>query len=176
MRAGPAAGSIILVWGLVSPTMRIGQGYDAHRFAENRRLVLGGVEISHSHGLAAHSDGDVAVHALCDALLGAAGLGDIGRHFPDSSGEYAGVDSRVLLRRVVELIGAQGLRVHNADVTIVAQAPKLALHIEAMRERLATDLQVEVGFVNVKATTTEGMGFAGRGEGIAAYAVALLDE
>jgi len=156
--------------------MRIGQGYDAHRFDENRRLVLGGVEIEHSHGLVAHSDGDVAIHALCDALLGAAGLGDIGRHFPDSSAEYAGVDSRVLLRRVVELLGVQRLGVRNVDLTIVAQAPKLAPHIETMRERLAADLQVGVGFVNVKATTTEGMGFAGRGEGMAAYAVALLAE
>jgi len=156
--------------------MRIGHGYDAHRFAENRQLVLGGVEIEHSHGLAAHSDGDVAIHALCDALLGAAGLGDIGKHFPDSSAEYAGVDSRVLLRRVVALLGVQGLAVHNVDLTIVAQAPKLAPHIETMRKRLAADLLVGAGFVNVKATTTEGMGFAGRGEGIAAYAVALLAE
>ncbi len=155
--------------------MRIGHGYDAHRFAEGRPLVLGGVTVPHTHGLAAHSDGDVLVHALCDALLGAAGLGDIGRHFPDSSPEYAGVDSRVLLRRVIELLREQRLRVENVDLTVVAQAPRLSPHIESMRSKLALDLNVEIGHVNVKATTTEGMGFAGRGEGIAAYAVALLE-
>ncbi len=153
----------------------LGHGYDAHRFAEGRSLVLGGVTVPHTHGLAAHSDGDVLVHALCAALLGAAGLGDIGRHFPDSSAEYAGVDSRVLLRRVIELVRERGLCVGNVDVTVVAQAPRLSPHIETMRSYLALDLNVEVGHVNVKATTTEGMGFAGRGEGIAAYAVALIE-
>jgi len=156
--------------------MRIGQGYDAHRFAADRRLVLGGVEIEHAWGMAAHSDGDVLVHALCDALLGAAGQGDIGRHFPDNSADFKDIDSRILLRRVVELLHGMGLRVHNVDTTIVAQAPKLAPHIPTMRERLATDLQVGESHVNIKATTTEKMGFAGRGEGIASYAVVLLEE
>ena len=156
--------------------MRIGQGYDAHRFAPGRRLVLGGVEIPHGQGLLAHSDGDVLIHALCDALLGAAGLGDIGRHFPDSDPAYRGIDSRVLLRRVVAALEAEGLRVGNVDGTVVAQQPRLAPHIPVMRALLAQDLGVAEGRVNVKATTTEGMGFAGRGEGIAAYAVALLEE
>jgi len=155
--------------------MRIGQGYDAHRFTEGRPLVLGGVTIPHPQGLAAHSDGDVLIHACCDALLGAAALGDIGRHFPDSSADYAGVDSRILLRRVVDLIRGRGMRVGNLDATVVAQAPRMAPHIEAMRANLATDLGVAVDRVNIKATTTEGMGFAGRGEGIAAYAVTLLE-
>ncbi|MDJ0861318.1 MAG: 2-C-methyl-D-erythritol 2,4-cyclodiphosphate synthase [Gammaproteobacteria bacterium] len=156
--------------------MRIGQGYDAHRFAEGRPLVLGGVRIPHDMGLAAHSDGDVLIHALCDALLGAAGLGDIGRHFPDSSAEFAGIDSRILLRRVVARLQRDGMWVVNADMTVVAQSPKLAPHIAGMREALASDLQLEPSRVNIKATTTEGMGFAGRGEGIAAYAVALVED
>ncbi|RDH87515.1 MAG: 2-C-methyl-D-erythritol 2,4-cyclodiphosphate synthase [endosymbiont of Escarpia spicata] len=156
--------------------MRIGQGYDAHRFESGKRLLLGGVEIKHDQGLKAHSDGDVLIHALCDALLGAAGMGDIGRHFPDSASEYAGIDSRRLLQRVVELIQDAGLRVGNVDLTAVAQRPKLAPYIDTMQTRLASDLQVEPARVNVKATTTEGMGFTGRGEGIAAYAVALLEE
>jgi len=156
--------------------MRIGQGYDAHRFAADRWLVLGGVEIEHDLGLAAHSDGDVLIHALCDALLGAAGQGDIGRHFPDNSADFKDIDSRILLRRVVELLHGMGLRVHNVDTTIVAQAPKLAPHIPTMRERLAADLQIGESHVNIKATTTEKMGFAGRGEGIASYAVVLLEE
>jgi 2-C-methyl-D-erythritol 2,4-cyclodiphosphate synthase len=155
--------------------MRIGQGYDAHRFTEGRPLVLGGVTIPHPQGLAAHSDGDVLIHACCDALLGAAALGDIGRHFPDSSADYAGVDSRILLRRVIDLIHGRGLRVGNLDATVVAQAPRMAPHIDDMRANLASDLGVAVDRVNIKATTTEGMGFAGRGEGIAAYAVALLE-
>jgi 2-C-methyl-D-erythritol 2,4-cyclodiphosphate synthase len=156
--------------------MRIGQGYDAHRFAEGRPLVLGGVSVPHPQGLAAHSDGDVLVHSLCDALLGAAGLGDIGRHFPDSSAEFAGIDSRILLRRVLTGLHREGLRVHNADLTLVAQRPKLAPYIPGMRTLLASDLEVEPARVNVKATTTEGMGFTGRGEGIAAFAVVLLEE
>ncbi len=155
--------------------MRIGQGYDAHRFAPGRPLVLGGVTIPHSHGLAAHSDGDVLVHALCDAILGAAGLGDIGRHFPDTSEHYAGIDSRLLLRRVMGLIQDGGMAIGNADITVVAQAPKLAPHIEVMRDNLAADMQIGQAEVNIKATTTEGMGFTGRGEGIAAYAVVLLE-
>ena len=156
--------------------MRIGQGYDAHRFGEGRPLVLGGVTIPHPQGLAAHSDGDVLIHALCDALLGAAGLGDIGHHFPDNNAEFAGIDSRVLLRRVLASLRRNGLYVHNADLTLVAQRPKLAPHIPAMRALLASDLEVQPSRVNVKATTTEGMGFTGRGEGIAAYAVVLLEE
>ena len=154
--------------------MRIGFGYDAHRFEAGRPLVLGGVEVAHDQGLAAHSDGDVAIHALCDALLGAAALGDIGRHFPDSSEDYAGIDSRILLRHVVALLHGKGWRVGNVDITLVAQAPRLAACIEAMCETLAGDLEVGRGQVNVKATTTEGMGFTGRAEGIACHAVALL--
>jgi len=156
--------------------MLIGQGYDAHRFASGRRLVLGGVEIEHDQGLVAHSDGDVLIHALCDALLGAAGLGDIGRHFPDSSDEFKDIDSRILLRRVVKRLHSAEMRVHNVDCTIVAQAPKLSPHIPLMCDRLADDLHIGEARINIKATTTEGMGFAGRGEGIAAYAVVLLEE
>jgi 2-C-methyl-D-erythritol 2,4-cyclodiphosphate synthase len=154
----------------------IGHGYDAHRFGDQRPLVLGGVTIPHDRGLVAHSDGDVAIHALCDALLGAAGLGDIGRHFPDSSKDYENIDSRILLRKVTALVRERALYLGNADLTIIAQRPKLAPHIEAMRAHLAADLVVNVGQVNVKATTTEGMGFTGRGEGIAAHAVVLLQK
>jgi 2-C-methyl-D-erythritol 2,4-cyclodiphosphate synthase len=156
--------------------VRIGQGFDVHAFREGGRLILGGVEIAHSHGLAAHSDGDVLLHALCDALLGAAGLGDIGRHFPDTDAAYQGIDSRKLLRAVMDKIGQQGLAVGNADLTIVAEAPKLAPHVELMCGNIAADLAVERGRVNVKATTTEQLGFTGRGEGIAAFAVVLLEE
>ncbi|MBU0501576.1 MAG: 2-C-methyl-D-erythritol 2,4-cyclodiphosphate synthase [Gammaproteobacteria bacterium] len=156
--------------------MRIGQGIDAHRFAEGRRLILGGVEIEHPQGMAAHSDGDVVLHALCDALLGAAGMGDIGRHFPDSDMTYAGIDSRILLRDVVNRLHRSNLSVHNADITIVAQRPRMAPHIEAMRANIADDLQLTADRVNVKATTTEQMGFTGRGEGIAAFALVLLNE
>jgi 2-C-methyl-D-erythritol 2,4-cyclodiphosphate synthase len=154
----------------------IGQGIDAHRFVPSRPLILGGVRIAHDQGLAAHSDGDVVIHALCDALLGAAALGDIGRHFPDSDARYAGIDSRILLGRVVETLQAQGLRVHNVDMTVVAQRPRLAPHIDTMTKVLAEDLRCPPERVNVKATTTERMGFTGRGEGIAAFAVALLSE
>ena len=155
--------------------IRIGHGYDAHRFAPGVKLVLGGTAIEHEHGLAAHSDGDVLVHALCDALLGAAGLGDIGRHFPDTSPEFAGVDSRILLQHVVALLDDRGFGAVNADVTVVAQVPRLAPHLGTMRANLASDLGVAVDRVNVKATTTEGMGFAGREEGIAAHAVVLIE-
>jgi 2-C-methyl-D-erythritol 2,4-cyclodiphosphate synthase len=154
--------------------MRIGHGYDVHAFTTGDQLVLGGVTIPHSHAFAAHSDGDVLIHALCDALLGAAALGDIGRHFPDTSAEYKGIDSRILLRHVVALLREQGYRLGNADMTIIAQAPKMAPHIEAMRANLAADLQVVIAQVNVKATTTEKLGFTGRKEGIAAHAVVLL--
>ncbi|ADC61353.1 2-C-methyl-D-erythritol 2,4-cyclodiphosphate synthase [Allochromatium vinosum] len=156
--------------------MLIGQGFDAHRFAPDRRLVLGGVEIPHDRGMLAHSDGDVLIHALCDALLGAAGLGDIGRHFPDTDAAYADIDSRILLRRVINSLRERGLRVHNADMTLIAQQPKLAPYIPAMRETLAADLECDPLRVNVKATTMEHMGFTGRGEGIAASAVVLLVE
>jgi 2-C-methyl-D-erythritol 2,4-cyclodiphosphate synthase len=156
--------------------VRIGQGFDVHAFREGGRLILGGVEIAHSHGLAAHSDGDVLLHALCDALLGAAGLGDIGRHFPDTDAAYQGIDSRKLLRAVVDKVRQQGLVVGNADITVVAQAPKLAPHVEAMCGNIAADLGVERDRVNVKATTTEHLGFTGRREGIAAFAVVLLQE
>ncbi len=156
--------------------MRIGHGYDAHRFAAGERLVLGGVTIPHDKGLAAHSDGDVALHALCDALIGASGGGDIGRHFPDEDPSYENIDSRILLRRVIAILGDQGLSVGNADVTIVAEEPRLAAHVPQMRANIAADLRIDAARVNVKATTTEQMGFVGRGEGIAAHAVVLLEE
>ena len=155
--------------------MLIGQGFDVHRFAAGRPLVLCGVTVPHDQGLAAHSDGDVAIHALCDALLGAAGLGDIGHHFPDTDAAYAGIDSRILLRRVMADLKDRGLRVGNADVTLIAERPKMAPHIAAMRALLAEDLGCDPARINVKATTTERLGFTGRGEGIAALAVALLE-
>lgn len=154
--------------------MRIGHGFDVHRFTTGRPLILGGVHIPYDKGLAAHSDGDVVVHALCDALLGAAALGDIGQHFPDNESEFKGIDSRILLRRIMELLKYKGWRVVNADLTIIAQAPKMAVHINAMRENLASDLDTPVENLNIKATTTEKLGFTGRGEGIAVHAVALL--
>ncbi len=154
--------------------MRIGCGFDAHRFAPKRPLILGGVEIPFGQGMLAHSDGDVLIHALCDALLGAAGLGDLGRHFPDHDPAYAGIDSRVLLRRIVAMLLDRDYHATNIDATIIAQQPKLAPYIAAMTDNLAADLGVEAGQINIKATTTEGMGFTGRGEGIAAYAVVLL--
>lgn len=155
---------------------RIGQGYDAHRFQDGGRLVLGGVTIDHPRGMAAHSDGDVVLHALCDALLGAAGLGDIGKHFPDSDAAFKGIDSRLLLRDVCRKLQELGFRVGNADITIIAQMPRMAPHIDAMRRNIAEDLGVAVEAINVKATTTEGMGFEGRGEGIAVHAAALLQK
>ncbi len=156
--------------------MRIGQGYDAHRLVPGRRLVLGGVTIPHERGLLAHSDGDALIHAVCDALLGAAGLGDIGRHFPDSDAEWAGIDSRVLLRRTRELVAQNGFEISNVDATVVAEKPRLAPYFAAMRDTLAADLGLDTGRVNIKGTTTEGMGYTGREEGIAAIAVALLVE
>ncbi|MDG4597009.1 MAG: 2-C-methyl-D-erythritol 2,4-cyclodiphosphate synthase [Candidatus Contendobacter sp.] len=154
--------------------MRIGHGFDVHAFGLGKFIILGGVRIPHTHRLIAHSDGDVLLHALCDALLGAAGLGDIGRHFPDSSAEFKGIDSRVLLRRVATLLREQGLTVSNADATIIAQAPRMAPHISTMRENIAADLAIAPDRINVKATTTERLGYIGRGEGIAVHAVALL--
>jgi 2-C-methyl-D-erythritol 2,4-cyclodiphosphate synthase len=156
--------------------MRIGHGFDAHRFGTGDHIVLGGVSIPFGQGFIAHSDGDVAIHALCDALLGAAALGDIGRHFPDSSAEFENIDSRILLRKVVQLLRERRFSVMNVDITIVAQAPKLAPHIAAMCSNVAADLAVDISRVNVKATTTEGMGFTGQGEGIATHAVVLLSE
>ena len=158
------------------PAMRIGTGYDAHRLAQGRRLVLCGVDVPHDRGLDGHSDADVAVHALMDALLGALGEGDIGRHFPDSDARYKGISSMLLLEQVMEIVRARGYRVLNADVTIVAQRPKLALYIVQMRENLAAVLGVDVECANVKATTTERMGFEGAQEGISAQAVALLEK
>lgn len=154
--------------------MRIGHGYDVHRFGEGDFITLGGLQIAHDRGLVAHSDGDVVLHALTDAILGAAALGDIGRHFPDTDPQFKGADSRVLLRHALSLVHAKGWQVGNVDVTIAAQAPKLAPHIEAMCERVAEDLQVARDQVNIKATTTEKLGFVGRKEGIAVHAVALL--
>ncbi|MDR2318708.1 MULTISPECIES: 2-C-methyl-D-erythritol 2,4-cyclodiphosphate synthase [Pseudomonas] len=154
--------------------MRIGHGYDVHRFCDGDFITLGGVRIPHKYGLLAHSDGDVLLHALSDALLGAAALGDIGKHFPDTDPQFKGADSRVLLRHVVGIVKAKGWKVGNVDATIVAQAPKMAPYIETMRQLIAEDLQVELDQVNVKATTTEKLGFTGREEGIAVHSVALL--
>lgn len=156
--------------------MRVGQGFDAHAFRPGGQLVLGGVEIPYERSLAAHSDGDVLLHAVCDALLGAAGLGDIGRHFPDSDPSLKGIDSRILLRGVVGKLLDLGLRAVNVDATVVAQAPRLAPYVTAMRNAMAEDLGLAPERVNVKATTTEGLGFTGREEGIAAFAVVLLEE
>ncbi|MDT8428634.1 MAG: 2-C-methyl-D-erythritol 2,4-cyclodiphosphate synthase [Pseudomonadales bacterium] len=157
--------------------MRIGHGYDAHRFADpaaGRQLILGGIQIPHKQGLLAHSDGDAVIHALCDALLGALAKGDIGRHFPDTDPALAGVDSALLLEKVVSMMRDEAWQLLNADITILAQAPKMSPHVAAMQERLAHLLCVQPGQVNIKASTTEGMGFVGRGEGIETYAVVLL--
>ncbi|MBD9574013.1 2-C-methyl-D-erythritol 2,4-cyclodiphosphate synthase [Pseudomonas sp. PDM23] len=154
--------------------MRIGHGYDVHRFGEGDFITLGGVRIPHKFGLVAHSDGDVLLHALSDALLGACALGDIGKHFPDTDPQFKDADSRALLRHVLSLVEAKGWKVENVDTTIIAQAPKMAPHIQSMRESIAADLKVELDQVNVKATTTEKLGFTGREEGIAVHAVALL--
>ncbi len=155
--------------------MRIGQGFDVHALVPGRRLVIGGVEIDHDKGLLGHSDADVLLHAICDALLGAAALGDIGRHFPDSDPRYSGIDSRELLRQVAGMLAACRWRVANVDATIIAQAPRMAPHIATMVENIASDLGILPDRVNVKATTTEELGFAGRAEGIAAQAVCLLE-
>jgi len=155
-------------------SMRIGHGYDVHALVKGRRLVLGGVEIPYARGLQGHSDADALLHAICDACLGAAALGDLGRHFPDTDARYAGVDSRLLLREVRDKLAARGWFVSNVDATVVAQAPRLAPHIERMTENVANDLRISPDRVNVKATTSEHLGALGRGEGIAAHAVVLL--
>lgn len=154
--------------------MRIGHGYDVHRLVTGRKCILGGVEIAHETGLDGHSDADVLAHAVMDALLGAAALGDIGRHFPDHDPAYAGADSMVLLRQVGQLLAGHGWRIGNIDATVIAQAPRLAPHIGAMRENIAAALGIETGQINVKATTEEKLGFTGAGEGIAAHAVCLI--
>ena len=155
--------------------MRIGHGYDAHAFVAGRPLILGGVSIPHDQGLAAHSDGDAVIHALCDALLGAAAIGDIGQHFPDTSEDFENIDSRIFLRHVASLLNQQGYSLGNADITILAQQPKMSPHIDTMRANLAADLNTDSSNLNIKASTTEGMGFVGRKEGIVVYAVALLE-
>lgn len=155
--------------------MRIGHGYDVHQLVAGRDLVIGGVRIAHPKGLLGHSDADVLLHAICDACLGAAGLGDIGRHFPDSDRQYKGIDSRILLRRVREALADADWRVANVDATIIAQAPKLSPYLAEMIGNIAADLEVAVSQVNVKATTTENLGFAGREEGIASHAVVLIE-
>lgn len=154
--------------------IRIGTGYDVHKFGGEGPIVLGGVKIPYEQGFLAHSDGDVAIHALCDAMLGALAMGDIGQHFPDNADEYENIDSRILLRHVNKLINQKGYRLGNCDLTIVAQAPKMAPHIVTMRETLAADLEVSIDDVSVKATTTERLGFEGRKEGISVQASVLL--
>jgi 2-C-methyl-D-erythritol 2,4-cyclodiphosphate synthase len=156
--------------------MRIGQGFDVHALVPGRRLVVGGVEIPYARGLQGHSDADVLLHAICDALLGAAGLGDIGQHFPDSDPAYAGADSRKILRETAEKVGQRNWRVVNVDATIIAQEPRMAPHIPRMIDNIAADLGVAPAAINIKATTTEGLGFLGRVEGIGAQAVALLEQ
>ena len=155
--------------------MRVGQGFDVHALVEGRKLIIGGVDIPHERGLLGHSDADVLLHAITDALLGAAALGDIGRHFPDTDPKWKGADSRTLLFEVASKVREAGWKIVNVDATIIAQAPKMAPHIPLMVERIAADLGIEAGCVNVKAKTTERLGFTGRGEGIAAEAIALLE-
>jgi len=157
------------------PMIRIGQGFDVHQLVEGRKLIIGGVDIPYERGLLGHSDADVLLHAITDALLGAAALGDIGKHFPDTDAKFKGADSRKLLRETAKLIQQAGYSVGNIDATIIAQAPKMAPHIPQMVANIAADLGVEVGSVNVKATTTEQLGFTGRGEGIAAQAITLIE-
>jgi 2-C-methyl-D-erythritol 2,4-cyclodiphosphate synthase len=156
-------------------TLRIGQGFDVHQLVAGRKLVIGGVEIAHDKGLLGHSDADVLLHAICDALLGAAALGDIGRHFPDSDARYKGIDSRELLRHVAALLRDRGMAPVNVDATIIAEAPRMAPHVARMVANIASDLGLAAGAVNVKATTTEKLGFTGRGEGIAAQAICLVE-
>lgn len=155
--------------------MRIGFGYDVHKLTEGRKCIICGVTVPHTKGLLGHSDADVAIHALCDALLGAAAMGDIGRLFPDTSAEFKDIDSRILLREVVKKLNEAGHTVGNVDITIAAQKPRLMPYIDLMRDNMASDLGIDKSFVNVKATTTEKLGFEGREEGISAYAVALIN-
>lgn len=155
--------------------MRIGHGYDVHRLVSGRELIIGGENIPFEMGLLGHSDADVLLHAVCDALLGAAALGDIGKHFPDSDPSFEGIDSRILLRKTAELLRGKGYRIVNIDATIIAQRPKLAGFIEEMRENIASDCGIETDAVNIKATTEEGLGFTGKAEGIAAHAVCLIE-
>lgn len=154
--------------------MRIGFGYDVHKLVEGRKLFIGGIEIPHTHGLLGHSDADVLIHAICDALLGAAVLRDIGYHFPDTSAEYDGIDSKILLAKTMQLVRDAGYELGNIDATVCAEAPKLNPHIEKMRQCLAECMNVDIGDISIKATTTEKLGFTGRREGISAYAVALI--
>lgn len=154
--------------------MRVGFGYDVHKLTEGRKCIICGVDVPHDKGLLGHSDADVAIHALCDALLGAAAMGDIGRLFPDTSDEFKDIDSRILLRNVVKRIFEAGFEIENTDITIAAQKPKLMPYIEQMRKNMSNDLEIDINCVNVKATTTEKLGFEGREEGISAYAVVLL--
>ena len=156
-------------------TIRIGMGHDVHAFCEGDHVMLGGVRIPFNKGLAAHSDGDVLLHAICDALLGAAALGDIGHHFPDDDPAFANIDSRILLRRVLDSLNERGYSIVNVDATLLAERPKMAPHIDDMRSNIASDLGLDVGAVNVKATTTETLGFIGRGEGIACQAAVLIE-
>ena len=156
--------------------LRIGHGYDVHAFADNRRCIIGGVDIPYEKGLLGHSDADVLLHAISDSLLGAAAMGDIGKHFPDTDPEFEGADSLVLLKYVVKLISEKGYKVNNIDATVIAQAPKMAPHIEQMRNNIADALQVDIDCVNVKATTEERLGFTGRKEGISAHCVCLLEK
>ena len=156
--------------------IRVGMGYDVHRFNDGDHIILGGVKIPYEKGLEAHSDGDVVLHALADAILGAAALGDIGKHFPDTDPEFKGADSRVLLRHVYKIVHEKGYHLVNADITIIAQAPKMLPHVPGMRTNIAEDLQVDIDFINVKATTTEKLGFEGRKEGIAVQAVVLIEK
>ena len=155
--------------------MRIGHGYDVHRLVSGRPLIIGGVSIPFKLGLLGHSDADVLIHAVCDALLGAAGLGDIGKHFPDTDSAYKDIDSRLLLRKTAELIKEKGFNTVNADITVIAQKPKLASYIPEMKRNIASDLNISPDCINIKATTEEGLGFTGSGEGIAAHAVCLID-
>ena len=155
--------------------MRIGFGYDVHRFAEGRDLWLGGIKIPHHQGLFGHSDADVVIHAICDALLGAVALGDIGMHFPDTSPEFKGIDSKILLARTCELVHASGYKIQNIDTTIALQVPKIAPYIETMRTTLSEILEIDLNQISLKATTTEKLGFEGREEGVSAYAIVLLD-
>lgn len=154
--------------------IRVGHGYDVHKLVKNRELVLGGVRIDYEYGLLGHSDADVLIHAICDSLLGAAGLGDIGKHFPDTDKKFAGIDSRILLRNVYSLLNQDGFKVSNIDATIIAQKPKLAGYIDKMRENIAHDMGIENSRVNIKATTEEELGFTGRKEGISAHSVCMI--